>query len=144
MIASPAQVVQEYLIVEGFGVRPPTTNPWAVYFSYMPDTPNEAIMAYNTAAREDGRLLRTGESITHPGLHVRIRGRDNTTVYAKAWAIARRFDIINQYTLVLADYSYLIEAVSRNGDPIDLGREEGTGRFLFGVNARITLKETLL
>ena len=141
MIASPSKLLQKYFIEEGYGNDPPhLTRP--IYVGFMPGTslvPANAIAIYDPTGTKDGRIMKTGEVISHPGIQVRVRASTYPVAYDKIRSMALRLDIISRRSIIIDDQTYAIMNVTRTGDPISLGLEEATNRVLFVVNSRVTI-----
>jgi hypothetical protein len=143
-MASPAQVIAQLIRDKGLGNAHDHTT-WPVSVGFMADSPHNAITVYGTEGRQDGRLMKTGERIEHPGIQVRVRSLKYTDGRAKADAIALMFDTQSSGVTVAipADGSYFIQNVSRTGSVIELGpnEEDPNRRLDFTVNAVLTLRK---
>lgn len=140
---SPADVVRWLLIQLGIAAEPPVT-PWPAYCSSEPNFPDDCVTVYDVAGVDDGRLMVTGEAPTHYGVQVRVRATDHATGYAKASEIRDTFaeDVLLE-TVTISDTTYLVQAMSRIGNVIALGKETPAGRrSLFTCNATVSLKIT--
>ena len=116
---------------------------WPAYIGRMPDgkqTATNLIVVYDTEPRQDGRLMRTGERIEHPGLQFRVRAVDYLTGHKKLAIIAAALDVIKRQTVTVDGTAYLIHAIKRIGGIIQLGTDE-VGREGFTFNATATISE---
>ena len=144
--SSPAFILSEYIINEISASTNPNDNGlWPLYTNYMPDgddVQSDAVAMYDTAGILDGRLMRTGEVITHPGLQLRLRSLGNQEGYAKIESVSLSLDNIAGETLVVSGSTFKILNMRKTTDIIPLGLERGTNRrFLFTVNYLVTLKK---
>ena len=137
---SPADVIAQLLVDENHGTF---EGAWRIFVGFMQQDPNNALCVYDTQGKLDGRMMRTGEQVTHPGVQVVVRGADYVVTYQKAKDIATGLDA-QRKTVVAPDSesSYVLHNVSRTGDIMHLGVElEGDRRrHLFTINAVLTLE----
>lgn len=139
---SPANIIRRHLIDRAYGAA---TGNWATFVSFLPNDPNQAICIYDTAGRMDGRLMRDGFQIIHPGVQILVRGKTYLETYRKAKTIALYLDTIQGFSVVMAgDAVYLLRNVSRTGDLMPLGVETDGDRrrYLFAINAVLTFTES--
>ena len=142
---SPAEVLRQRLLDQGIGVDP-VTNPTAdfpIYLGQMPDfqgVKDRAIAVYDTAGLNDGRIQRTGETIIHPGMQVKVRHNKYKDGYAKADEISQELDNTPAGTVVTVDGSdYAINSLNRSSI-IPLGPEpDKRRRHSFTVNLLATI-----
>jgi hypothetical protein len=118
---------------------------WPIYTGFLPDDKDQAICIYGTAGSPDGRIMRTGERIEHPGIQIRIRSLKYVPTSLKADQIAATIDSIAGDEVTMEPGTvYSIANISRSGTPLNLGPEEATGskrRFNFTVNATVTYRK---
>jgi len=137
---SPADVIRQLLIELDLGTEQAGT--WPVFVSFLPGTPDNALGIYDTAGKMNGRIMRTGEKIVHPGVQVVVRGSSYIDVIKKVTDIALALDAQCR-TIVVMDSanSYILHNVSRSGDVIPLGVEQegDRRRHLFTINAVVTM-----
>lgn len=140
MIAAAAPICQ-YLLDSSLGT---SAGEWPVTIGFMPDTPNNIITVYDTAGEPDGRVMKTGERIEHPGVQILVRGGNYPTTLAKIISIARSLDRqIRTLIAVDSESLYILHNVKRTSLVIPLGmeKEDDKRRHLFSVNAVITIQE---
>lgn len=135
---SPAKVIQELFIQLGLGSRP-TTPPglWPLYYTNEPNSPDNCLTIYNTAAVQFGRTMPDSERQEHYGVQVRVRASTNPLGSAKAWEIAVAMDDQVKHNFVTIDgIDYCIWSITRKGSVMDLGKDvPRTKLFLFTINA---------
>ena len=140
-VHSPAMIVRQLLLSLGLGA---TSSTWTVFVAALPESPDEAICVYDVAGRPVGRLMVDGTRIIHPGITVRVRGREYPATWNKANDIALAFDSVWRTVVAMsATESYLVLNISRAGSILPLGVEEegGRRRHDLTVNAMLTLEQ---
>jgi Bacteriophage minor capsid protein len=147
MISDPvSMVVRQLIINKGLGVdqTTDTTDDWPVYNNYMPDAPgikDNLITLTDTSGIKDGRIMRSGQTVIHPGIQVKIRAVDFNPGWVLMDAIGTMFDTIANVAVTVNVHNYVIAAISRNGI-FSLGREsEGKERSFIGMNILVTLNQ---
>jgi hypothetical protein len=139
---SPADVLRWLLIAGGIGTDPSLGEAWPIYASDEPDLPDNLLTLYDTAGVTQGRLQETGETAEHRGVMVQIRGIDQPTTWAKADAARVYLDeSVHNQVITVGASEYIVHAVTRKSGPISLGREPTTNRFLFTLNAVMSLRQ---
>lgn len=134
-----ADIIRSLLIALGLGAAAPPTA-WPVYVAYMPGSPDNVVVIYDTSGRMDGRLMATGQQITHPGVQIQVRGVSYPTAFAKAQAIAEALDVQRRVEVVSGEFTYTLHNISRTGDVLPMGIEQtDRPRHLFSVNAVLTV-----
>lgn len=141
---SPADIVAQLIVNLGHGVaidEDPAI--WPVYVAGEPDTPDNCITVYDTQSRDHGRSLVTGERQEHHGIQVRVRSEDHRQGFAKIRAIAVAFDQdVYLDGVTLEEYDYRIQAITRVGDPLCLGKDGADSRrSLFTLNCIVSVRE---
>lgn len=148
-----SEIVQAYLVAEGLVVDGGAVGDWPAYVDHLPDDPEEtdtpvpvpdsAVCVYTTTALGDGRYMRTGERVEHPGFQVRVRSRSRASALAKANAIASKLDTVKRATVVVGGSTYRLDAAHRQGGVIPMGQEPGDRRrWHFSVNGTATVSNT--
>lgn len=139
---SPAKILVAFFAKAGICSLPSENLAWPAYPNELPDTvaANNAVLFSDTAGMQDGRNMRSGQTIEHPGIQVMVRSLEQSAAWTQASIIATVMDAIYRQTIVLDTASYLLQSVSRKGSIIPLGRERqqsevAKNRFLFTINA---------
>lgn len=113
---------------------------WTIFVSFLPGEPDEAICIYDTAGRLDGRLMPTGEQVEHPGIQIRVRGRDYKDTWDKMDSIVKALDAVRRIPVVFsAEEAYIVHGVSRHGAVIPLGIDEADNHRHYHFTANMTL-----
>jgi hypothetical protein len=148
---SPAKVLGVWLANQGIAIDqlamrvrdPLSANKWAIYEPSLPDQGDNILMLRNTAGLLDGRYMRGGLVVYHPGISIIIRaGQDR---YEDGWnfgaSLANALSALYNAVVPLNGKNYQIQSVTITTPPISLGEEKGTRRQLYSMNVRITISE---
>ncbi len=143
---SPAEILRTYFITKGLGPDQGSSpgGKWAVFFGHLPDIPqvnDNAICVYDTSGTRDGRIMRTGETISHPGFQVRVRGRIHSEVSAKIDEARGFLDEILRTKVTIGPTTYTMQSTTQTGTPIDIGPDpdDTKRREIFTQNGTITV-----
>lgn len=151
---SPAKILAQLLIDLGVASAPSYSpdghyngDPWPVFTSSEPDSPDACLTLKNTEGQDDGRAMIDGDPWYHYGFQLRIRAVDEPTGFAKADAL--RYSMAkNVYdrvvTIVDKDnptgVSYAVHCITHIGQILGLGTDApSTKRSLFTVNAMLVV-----
>lgn len=114
---------------------------WPLYIGDMPDSPDKSAVVMDTAAKQDGRMMNTGESITHQGVQLVLRSSSHEEGAAKAAALAAWADGLYGEAVTIDATVYTIQNASRRGSPIFVGQDEGDhARWLWSLNLTMTIR----
>jgi hypothetical protein len=141
-----AKAIRQILIEEQF-VTDDSTKNWFCTISYLPDGQGvrDSIVAItDTEGSKDGRIIRTGEVIIHPGFQIRVRCTDYDLGYSKILAIGKFLDsLVNRTVSILSGEkteTLIIVSVSRQSGVMPMGLEPAGRRFHFSLNYNGTTK----
>lgn len=140
-MASPAEIIRQLLVDLALAAD---SGPWRAFVSFLPDSPDNAIVVYDTAGFPDGRYMQDGFRVEHPGIQILIRGPIFPDVWAKVNDIALKLDEQKLVSVAIdSNETYTLHNISRTGMILPLGMEsEGDKRrHQFAVNAVITVKK---
>lgn len=140
MHSSPAEVLRKWLVSQGLALDPPTAD-WSCYVAGMPETPDKALCVYETSGILQGRIQRTGETIEHFGIQIRVRAATYQTGWVKARAICDAFDALQNAQVTLDTHTYKINAVTRKSSILHIGPEQNNKRERFTINFLATIRE---
>lgn len=159
---SPARVVQEYLILNGFGTDPDdwpddgTDIPngvWPIYRSRDPDRPDDLIQVNGATGRGFGYTQPDKERQEVYGIQIIVRSFDEAVGHLKASNIAVALDRINREIITLAvseagsgtgsaGSTYLLQSVERASEATYEGRDTPQGkRNEYSINCLVTLRQ---
>lgn len=146
MTHSAAQILRNYLIDEGvFGDVDDSALEWPVYLGHMPDSdslPSEIAAIYDPGEQDDGRIMRTGENITHPLVQIKVRALDYAEGYAKAKEAIATLRAVLRESVTIDASNYTVQSVSPRGGVVSLGLEPVAKkrRHLFTANFLTTIR----
>lgn len=141
---SPASILAQLLIDLSLGIAPSANGDWRSYANDMPDLltgPDSVLCSYDTTAIFDGRLMRGGDTIEHPGWQIRVRAMSFESGWAKAAAIANALDGVARRTVTVDATDFVIQGIHRRGNIIPLGHEDNDRkrRQAFTLNGVMTI-----
>ena len=123
---SPATILIAALAAASQGVYPPDLTDWSLWNSRMPNDGDQAIAIYDTGSKPDGRSHRSGRTVEHPSLQIRIRSADYPITFQKALSLSPGS------TLAKSDLGYAYAKAGRREDALrvldDLQRSQGQRR----------------
>lgn len=132
---SPAGILVAYLKGMGIVVDGPTAD-WSAFISHEPPEPNNCVTVIDATPQFDGRIMRTGQTIKHPGVQIRVRSLLYDPGWDKCEEIAKALDGIQNAVVGLNK----INAASQKSGPIALGRIDTNNREVFTLNATLTIE----
>jgi len=144
---SPALIVRQLLVDLGLAmipVIPIVSNSWPVYYSFLPDQPDQAICVYSTTGIKQGRFQVSGATQIHHGIQVVVRSR--TAAEQKARAIYKALDEqVANAVVDVGDSTYEVQAVSHAGEVREVGLEAPiTKRNFFIFNSVVAIEPLVL
>ena len=141
---SPAQVIHKLLLDAELISDPRQKTDWAGFIGSMPDgdnTPDSAIAVYDTAGIKDGRFMRTGETVIHPGINIRVRAVGYPDSRKKAAELFNFLDGVDDVVVEFdVDSSFKVVSFSHTSDITSLGEQETRNRHSFTLNGIITIE----
>src|SRR6185436_10934890 len=158
---APADIIRHYMKAIGICTLPEDNLDWPGYVDFLTGKSPNAILFTDTNGRRDGRFMRTGETIEHPGLQVLVRSNDQQVAWQRADLISKIFDATAKQIVTIQNTSdptaqnYVISSISRRGSIIPLSTEEHykalerqskeikLGQFIYVLNALITLESEI-
>lgn len=110
---------------------------WPVFVDRMPSTKTtrDCASVEQIPGLMDGRYMKTGETITHPGFQVVVRGRDRNEVYNRINAVAQFFDGLHNQIVTVSGSTYNIVTVTARSEVIPLGLDSDTANRLYNFIA---------
>jgi hypothetical protein len=142
--ATPERIVQQALINGSVGAiwsAPVTTN-WRVFTFQENPEGDQAIFVHGPAGILDGRNQRTGESVEHFGIQVKIRGKDPEVAKLKALEVQKFCtETLKMTDVAVSGHVYKIHAMTSTSGVIPLGQEEQNRRFWFSTNFTATITQ---
>lgn len=151
LVHSPAEIIQQYCVSQGMcllGGIPPSfpidQNTWPSFCNYSPpEGTNQLVCFYDTAAIPDGRLMRGGVNIYHPGIQILVKHQLETNCYDKAKSFQETMQQITSVQLVtMGDgVDYHLRNAAEIKLPLRVGQEIGKDRIIYTVNFVVLIDE---
>ena len=147
---SPADIIRRLLISLGQGTLPSSNSAWPIYAHNLPDTPDNAIVLYDTQGELHGRSGADGGVMDeHHGLEVMVRSSSTNTGGQKVRDIADALDQqVHNDEITLTDNvgttttTYNVVAVTRKSGPLYLGTDTPDSmRYLFTLNSIVAIRQ---
>lgn len=141
---SPEDIVRHSLINNALGTLPSSSGSWPIGVATEPNSPGSVITVYGTDGVDQGRDMVEAIRTEKYGVQVRIRADTYTTCFGKARDIAEVMDsTIYRESVTIGSSTYLIQAITRTGPPLYLGRDSpNTKRCVFVINATVSVTKT--
>jgi len=142
---TPAEVLRAALLEQGLGVLPSISSAaWPIYVDHLPQDPNKAICIYDTSGTLEGRIQRTGETISKSGWQVLVRSSEHSAGWCRMEMIREYLDSIRCLSVSIDGTDYEIGSVSQKTTVLSLGQEpDRQRRNLFTLNGTISFEVTL-
>lgn len=139
---SPADIIRWLLISQGRGTDPGDSDDWPIFSSSEPSIPDNCVTTYDTSGVLQGRIQYSGEMSEHFGFQIRVRGKDHVTAWRKANELKTHLDQgVLLDTVNINSSIYLVEAITRSGGILALGKETNSQRLVFTLNATVALRQ---
>lgn len=140
---SPGEIITQLIIDLGLATPVDSDSEWPVYFSRMPDAPDECLCVKDRDGLIEGQTMIDGESQEVYGFQVLFRSRLADPGRLKAQAVARAFDFaVKRTNVILAPTTYRVWSVTLSSPILSLGAEPPDyKRRLFSLNALATMDE---
>lgn len=141
---SPSNIVRYLLVGFAQGIIPVTINDvWPIYVASEPTSPDNVVTIYDTSGIVEGRLQGSGVVPEHFGFQVRVRAQTHEAGWAKIKQIANCMDTtVNRTVVTVSTNNYVVEAITRRGGIITLGKEPNSSRIVFTLNATVAISQT--
>jgi hypothetical protein len=139
---SPATILRQFLIDAGL-VPVELDVQWSCYIASMPESPADALCAYDTSGTKDGRLMQ-GLVIERAGVQIKVRSTSYTDGWSKAEAVRMALDAILRTPVTVAGVNYIILVFIRSTGVVALGTEPGTTsrNVSFTINGLVAINQT--
>lgn len=150
---APQDVIRQFIIDRGEAVSPATAaaGDWRIVSDFMPDDKGAAFDRYiccvGTGREDQGREFRGGHYFQYPTVQLLIRGKDDPTAQAKAYAIEEWFRQVGTranlgwITVTVGSDVITVKSVTVKTPPTALMTTELNQRRLYVMNLRLDLKE---
>ena len=134
---TPAEMILKYIRDSGLATG------WATTYAKMPVEPVNIISVFDNMSQLDGKIMRTGQTVEHPGIQVRVRSEPYKDGWLKAQAILESMSQMLRETIVLTnpDQVYKIQAFTVTGSLMYIGQAEKQQGQNFTFNGTISFGE---
>lgn len=140
---SPSKTILQTLIQLGLtqAFDAPTPD-WPTFNGNMPATPFNAVGTYDSVNKMDGRSMRTGIYVEHPGVQVRVRSIKYEDGYQKISDIRDALDALYKVEVLFQKpaQNVVLASCSRTSSILYLGYTKNSDNrtFEFSINYNIT------
>ncbi len=132
-----SELIIRLLVDSGYGNLPPNSS-WPIYRANEPDSPDNAMTAYDVAGHMDGRSMIDGILYEHIGFQIRLRSANYRTGREKAEAVRTFLASVYREDLLVNGILCKLHAAVRLLPIIYLGQEETRKRCIFVINGELT------
>jgi len=117
LLDTSAKIVQKMLWDMGFATRPEDNLAWPLYYHYLPDKPDDAIVIYDTAGILEGRTHTDGFTQEKYGLTVTIRANAPVGQITKFRQLLLLWDTqVLRRAVILGANHYNVQAITRKSE----------------------------
>ncbi len=120
------EILFAYLVTEELGTNPELNSEWPVFIGILPDVKPQSISLFDIGIPTQGRIQRTGETISHEGIQVRTTAKNYVAARTKLFSIMEAFDSLVRETVSVDNDQYEIQCVHRKRTPVYIGQDENT------------------
>ena len=139
LATTPAKVIRQLLI--DLGLASDGGPSWPAYSPNVPDLPNVMIAVTDTAGRDGGREMATGERAEHDGIQILLRDVDEDSGFLKAKQVAIALDAVSYENVSVGGHTYTVATIVRTGPVLPLGKAvPSSKRWMFSINAVVSLR----
>lgn len=142
-VPEPAQVVAAYLIGVGAGTAAGNDDDgvFRVLTDRMPSNPDNVIVVKNTSPYLDGRYMRGGKVVKHPGVQILVRSAPSSSWSAYQKAVFVEESLSQQYntTIVLGDWIFQFQSFTLRSGANFVVQEEKEQRQVYTINGTVTI-----
>lgn len=145
----PSTLFTQILQEENLASTDPAAD-WFPFLAFLPEgTPakDRAISVTDYSGLPDGRILRTGEVIEHPGIQIRVRSRRYEEGYSKIKAIQTTMDAILRRLVQIKDdkgdvlETWLVVSASRTSGIMPMGYDPKGKTYHLSINYTVTVEQ---
>jgi len=141
---SPEDIVRRSLINNALGTLPSASGSWPIGVAVESENPDSCITVYGTEGIDQGRDMVASSRTEKYGIQIRVRSAKYTDCFGRARDIAEVLDsTIYRESVTIDSSTYLIQAITRTGPPLFIGKDSPTSkRTVFVVNAVASITKT--
>lgn len=142
--ASTAEAIGGLIQLGSVGSDPASGDPWPIYSTNMPDTPDNCMTVFTTEGVRQGRYMITGAYHYRSGFQVLVRSSTYTPGLDKIKEVIEYLETVYQEPVTILSDTYTVHSVSITSGPLPLGKSvEDSKRYLFSMNGTLTYQEQL-
>ena len=143
MNRSPARILAQFLVDQGEAFLTQSVD-WCVQVNSMPaEKPDKRIAIYSTFARDAGSIMRTGQTLYHPGLQISVRAPTDEEAFDKIKNIQTKLDALYKDIVAIGGDSYTLQSFETMNPPFFLKQEEKNLRRYYIINGNLTYEEII-
>lgn len=113
-----------------------------VYYSHLPDNPDEAAAVFDTVGELHGRDLANGETFENPGFHIQVRSSE---VYRVGWEKINSFraliDSVSNYKVKAGSQERVIRSLTRRTSCLYIGFDSSRRNRQFTVSGVAAIRD---
>lgn len=156
MINSPADILRYCMINMGACTLPTDEEDWPGYVNVLPESNRDNLVLFtDTTGISDGRHMRTGQTIEHPGTQILVRSDRQTDAWKTCNYISNAMDAVYRQWVIIDSNAYLLLAITRRTSITPLNTEQHfkalehlekeikLGRFMFAINVTMTIENQI-
>jgi hypothetical protein len=150
VVASPAEAVRAAIVAAELAMYPaikqvPYDTTVQCFVTEDADEPNQALLCQDAVGLNFGRVQRTQQTVTHPGVKLTMRSLDSAEGYDIIQSVVALFDALKYpQTYNIRDKSVQVFSIYPVGTLTFLGEEQGTRRLTWVQNVRVVMGQTSL
>ena len=118
------EILFELLVQENIGTDPADNKPWPVFVGNQPDTLPQSIALFDIVMPVEGRIQKTGETIAHEGVQVRVNAKRYDEAREKIKEIQVLFDAVLKVIVSVGNDQYEVHCVHQVRTPAYIGQDE--------------------
>lgn len=142
LLHSPAAIVTQFLIVEGYSNDYSSTT-WPTFRHNTPDYPDNMIVVFNTSGIIQGFTQNDGQAQEQQGVQILVRSNLEEIGYTKIKEMVNNLDQIKLKTVTIDATSYQVKSFNRSSDILFLGKDmKNSSRVLHTVNYVFSVRKT--
>ena len=143
LLNPPSEIIAYLLIANSLATQVDDNLAWPVAVGDELNEPDDTITTYDTGTQSSGRDMHSGQQLEQYSVQIRVRSKLYTDGWIKANSIAKSMDEdVNVATVTIGSNIYRIQAFSRRGGILSLGRDYPAGqRSLFVMTGQCAIRQ---
>lgn len=120
---SGPEIIQSLLVDLKLGTDPGDELPWPAFIG-LPNDPSEAIGVFDFPLPTQGRIQKTGETISFDGIQIRVRSNSYVSGQRLMHQIRTKLDTVRRKEISVDHNRYEISGVHQMRSPAFIGEDE--------------------